>query len=281
MGLKNVFLIIAVLCVQFVNAQNPIVQTYFTADPAPMVYNNRVYVYTTHDGDETIDNFFTMYNWRCYSSEDMVNWTDHGVVASLENYKWSERKNGAWAPQCIEYKGKFYLYTPIHGDGISVLVADSPTGPFYDPLDKRLIDSDNIWNDIDPTVFIDDDEQTGPLVVRKGKSDKVVYFSGDENKTENSNLEFYSLAAGKSDRNMEPFIIDFKVDAEESHELSSHEGEEFLYVLEGTIEVIYGQNNYVLETGDSIYYDSIVSHHVHSSNDETAKILAVIYTPVD
>ncbi len=159
MGLKNVFLIIAVLCVQFVNAQNPIVQTYFTADPAPMVYNNRVYVYTTHDGDETIDNFFTMYNWRCYSSEDMVNWTDHGVVASLENYKWSERKNGAWAPQCIEYKGKFYLYTPIHGDGISVLVADSPTGPFYDPLDKRLIDSDNIWNDIDPTVFIDDDEQ--------------------------------------------------------------------------------------------------------------------------
>ena len=102
-------------------------------------------------------------------------------------------------------------------------------------------------------TFIDDDEQTGPLVVRKGKSD----------------------------RNMEPFIIDFKVDAEESHELSSHEGEEFLYVLEGTIEVIYGQNNYVLETGDSIYYDSIVSHHVHSSNDETAKILAVIYTPVD
>ena len=119
-------------------------------------------------------------------------------------------------------------------------------------------------------TFIDDDE-----------SDKVVYFSGDENKTENSNLEFYSLAAGKSDRNMEPFIIDFKVDAEESHELSSHEGEEFLYVLEGTIEVIYGQNNYVLETGDSIYYDWIVSHHVHSSNDETAKILAVIYTPVD
>ena len=71
-------------------------------------------------------------------------------------------------------------------------------------------------------TFIDDDEQTGPLVVRKGKSDKVVYFSGDENKTDDSNLEFYSLAAGKSDRNMEPFIIDFKVDAEESHELSSH-----------------------------------------------------------
>lgn len=130
-------------------------------------------------------------------------------------------------------------------------------------------------------TFIDDDEQTGPLVVRKGKSDKVVYFSGDENKTDDSNLEFYSLAAGKSDRNMEPFIIDLKADAEKNHELSSHEGEEFIYVLEGSIEVIYGKNKYVLETGDSIYYDSIISHHLHSYNNETAKILAVIYTPYD
>lgn len=130
-------------------------------------------------------------------------------------------------------------------------------------------------------TFIDDDEQTGPLVVRKGKSDKVVYFSGDENKTDDDNLQFYSLAAGKSDRNMEPFIIDFKVDKEDNHELSSHEGEEFIYILEGAIEVIYGQNTYLLENGDSIYYDSIVPHHVHSSNDKEAKILAVIYTPAD
>ena len=80
---------------------------------------------------------------------------------------------------------------------------------------------------------------------------------------------------------MEPFIIDFKVDKEDNHELSSHEGEEFIYILEGAIEVIYGQNTYLLETGDSIYYDSIVPHHVHSSNDKEAKILAVIYTPAD
>lgn len=128
-------------------------------------------------------------------------------------------------------------------------------------------------------TFIDDDVQTGPLVVKKGKSDKVVYFSGDENKTDSSHLDFYSLAAGKTDRNMEPFIIDIEADPEHEHELSSHEGEEFIYVLEGAIEIVYGQDKYTLETGDSIYYDSIVKHHLHGYNNEPAKILAVIYTP--
>lgn len=140
-------------------AQNPIIQTYFTADPAPMVYNGTVYLYTTHDEDETVANFFTMYDWRCYSTTDMVNWRDHGAVASLNDFAWSDKTNGAWAPQCIERNGKFYLYCPIHGDGVAVLVADSPTGPFHDPLGKRLIESENIWHDIDPTVFIDDDGQ--------------------------------------------------------------------------------------------------------------------------
>ncbi|HEX2936190.1 MAG TPA: glycoside hydrolase family 43 protein [Bacteroidales bacterium] len=141
------------------NAQNPIIQTYFTADPAPMVYNGTVYLYTSHDEDTTVKNFFTMRDWRCYSSTDMVNWTDHGAVASLKNFKWLNKTNGAWAPQCVERNGKFYLYVPIHGEGISVLVADAPTGPFTDPLGKRLVESDHLWQDIDPTVFIDNDGQ--------------------------------------------------------------------------------------------------------------------------
>ena len=141
------------------NAQNPIVQTYFTADPAPMVYDGTVYLYTSHDEDSTVNNFFTMYDWRCYSSKDMVNWTDHGAVASLKNFAWCTKTNGAWAPQCVARNGKFYLYVPIHGEGISVLVSDSPTGPFTDPVGKRLVESDHIWQDIDPTVFVDDDGQ--------------------------------------------------------------------------------------------------------------------------
>ncbi len=150
---------LAVFAVLAINAQNPIIQTYFTADPAPMVYDGTVYVYTSHDEDSTVNNFFTMYDWRCYSSTDMVNWTDHGAVASLKDFKWNEKTNGAWAPQCIERNGKFYLYVPIHGEGVSVLVSDSPTGPFTDPIGKRLVDSDHIWQDIDPTVAIDDNGQ--------------------------------------------------------------------------------------------------------------------------
>jgi len=152
-------LLIVVAFAGSLSAQNPIVQTYFTADPAPMVYDGTVYLYTSHDEDSTVNNFFTMYDWRCYSSKDMVNWTDHGAVASLKNFTWMNKDNGAWAPQCIERNGKFYLYVPIHGEGIAVLVSDSPTGPFTDPVGKRLVESDHIWQDIDPTVFVDDDGQ--------------------------------------------------------------------------------------------------------------------------
>lgn len=140
-------------------AQNPIIQTKYTADPAPMVFGDTVFLYTSHDEDSTVNNFFTMLNWNCYSSTDMVNWTDRGSVASLKSFSAFNKTNGAWAPQCIERDGKFYLYVPIHGEGISVLVSDAPTGPFLDILGKRLVDSDHIWQDIDPTVFIDTDGQ--------------------------------------------------------------------------------------------------------------------------
>ena len=62
-------------------ADNPVVQTCFTADPAPMVYSNKVYLYTSHDEDDARG--FHMLDWKCYSTTDMVNWTDHGSIASL------------------------------------------------------------------------------------------------------------------------------------------------------------------------------------------------------
>lgn len=138
-------------------AQNPIVQTSYTADPAPLVYNNKVYLYTSHDEDGST--WFTMNDWRLYTTEDMVNWTDHGAVLSYKAFDWAKRN--AWAPQCIEREGKFYMYVPItdrdNRNGIGVAVADSPYGPFIDPLGKPLISKSNA--DIDPTVFIDDDGQ--------------------------------------------------------------------------------------------------------------------------
>lgn len=133
------------------------VQTKYTADPAPMVYQGKVYIYTTHDEDSA--NNFEMHDWLLYTSDDMVNWTDHGVVASLKNFSWRSRDNGAWANQVVERNGKFYMYCPLHGHGIGVLVSDSPYGPFKDPIGKPLVWQRENWDDIDPTVFIDDDGQ--------------------------------------------------------------------------------------------------------------------------
>jgi transcriptional regulator with XRE-family HTH domain/quercetin dioxygenase-like cupin family protein len=95
--------------------------------------------------------------------------------------------------------------------------------------------------------------------------------------SEHQGLIFWSLAADKGGRHMEPFIVDVKSDAEQAN--SSHEGEEFIHVLMGSIAVDYGKDNFVLNEGDSIYYDSIVPHRVLSAGGKNARILAVIYTP--
>ena len=139
-------------------AQNPIIQTKYTADPAPYVHGDTVYLYTTHDEDDAQG--FHMLDWLCYTSTDMVNWTDHGAVASVKDFsKWYNTPNGAWAEQVIERNGKWYMYCPLHGHGIGVLVSDGPFGPFNDPLGHALVWQREHWDDIDPTVWIDDDGQ--------------------------------------------------------------------------------------------------------------------------
>lgn len=139
-------------------ADNPIVQTSYTADPAPMVYDGTLYLYTSHDEDVTVNGFFTMNDWRLYSTVDMVNWTDLGSPASYKTFSWGT--GDAWAPQGVPRNGKFYLYVPINnstGAKIGVAVADDPAGPFTDPLGKALASTGT--GDIDPTVYIDDDGQ--------------------------------------------------------------------------------------------------------------------------
>jgi hypothetical protein len=100
-----------------------------------------------------------MYDWLLWSTTDMVNWTEHGAVASLKDFSWRSRDNGAWAIQTVERNGKYYLYAPLHGHGIGVLMSDSPYGPYSDPLGEPLVWQREHWNDIDPTVFTDDDGQ--------------------------------------------------------------------------------------------------------------------------
>jgi len=93
-----------------VYADNPVIQTQYTADPAPMVYNDTVFLYTSHDEDNAFG--FEMVNWMLYTTTDMVNWTDRGIIAGVKEpyrtFTWADG-HSAWAPQCIARNGKFYL----------------------------------------------------------------------------------------------------------------------------------------------------------------------------
>ena len=145
----------------------PLFQTKYTADPSPLVVGDTLFLYTSHDAspedipdeNERSSAGFFMYDWLLWSTTDMANWTEHGAVASLKDFKWRSRENGAWAIQTVEHGGKYYLYAPLHGHGIGVLVADSPYGPFRDPLGEPLVWQREHWEDIDPSVFTDEDGQ--------------------------------------------------------------------------------------------------------------------------
>ena len=129
-------------------------------------------------------------------------------------------------------------------------------------------------------TFLDDQQELGPVVSRKKSMDekKGIRFSNNA-KTEHRNMFYYALSQDKSGRHMEPFLIDIQPVDTADFVPSMHEGEEFIFVLEGCIEINYGKDTYVLEEGDSIYYDSIVAHHVHAADGQPARILGVIYTP--
>ncbi|MBR2359205.1 MAG: helix-turn-helix transcriptional regulator [Bacteroidaceae bacterium] len=129
-------------------------------------------------------------------------------------------------------------------------------------------------------TFLDDQDEMGAVVCRKQETaDATISFSNNAVDAR-THMHYHSLSKSKADRHMEPFIIDIEAVGDAGYELSSHEGEEFVYVMEGAIEVCHGKKKYVIEAGDTIYYDSIVPHHLHGYQGQAAKILAVVYTPI-
>ena len=165
--LLSVFLFILV---SIIKAGNPIITHIFTADPAPIVFNDTLFLYTGHDTARVSDTNYKMPDWHVFSTTDMVNWKDHGVCLSPQTFSWAT--GDAYAAQCVERNGKFYWFvSTFHkidehskgGAAIGVAVSDRPTGPFRDAIGKALIvnemttDMKYGWDDIDPTVFIDDD----------------------------------------------------------------------------------------------------------------------------
>lgn len=147
---------------------NPVIRDKYTADPAALVYRDTVFLYAGHDEAPLDFHFYKMNEWLVYSSTNMVDWQEHPVPLRVSDFAWA--KADAWAAQVAERDGKFYFYVTVEhatvpGKAIGVAVADHPTGPFRDALGKALVTNDMTkatdisWDDIDPTVYTDDDGQ--------------------------------------------------------------------------------------------------------------------------
>ncbi len=157
--MKYLFITITILLtISTVYPQNPIITHMYTADPSAHVFDGKMYLYPSHDRDSA--RTFDMNDWHVFSSEDLVNWTDHGVALALKDIIWAKKE--AWAPDCAFHNGKYYFYYPTDQDYIGVAVGDKPEGPFTDPLGKPLITRQTTGvkatrDLIDPCIFIDDD----------------------------------------------------------------------------------------------------------------------------
>jgi len=153
----------------------------------------------------------------------------------------------------------------------------------------RAIEEEDMYPSLQPLVklaralgvrlgtFLDDNVSSDPLVVRLGERREELTMHPDGKEP---GVKFHSLGKGKTDRHMEPFFIELLPESAKDKSLSSHEGEEFIICQSGTVRVTYGQEETVLEPGDSIYFNSIVPHNVGCGGEEKAEIYAVLYFPI-
>ena len=158
-----------------------------------------------------------------------------------------------------------------------------------EPEFLKTLEEDEVYPSLQPLVkiaralnlrlgtFLDDDFSIDPLVVKQDQ--RQPQFTTHRGKDKKSEVTFYSLGRGKSDRHMEPFFVELLPESGGNKPLSSHEGEEFIVVISGQVELIYGKKTYVLSPGDSVYYNSVVDHHLGCKGDDKAEIYAVLYFP--
>ncbi|MCR5271315.1 MAG: XRE family transcriptional regulator [Prevotella sp.] len=129
-------------------------------------------------------------------------------------------------------------------------------------------------------TFMDDNDAIGPVVCRSKDREQQTSISFSNGTTDaRKHMEYHPLAKQKAGRHMEPFIVDIQPSEEKEFISSAHEGEEFIFVMQGEVEIDYGKEKYTLKEGDSIYYDSIVKHHIHGADGKAAKIMAIVYIP--
>ena len=181
----------------FVANGNPIITHKYTADPAPLVVGDTLWLYTGHDfaGKQ---NGYKMKEWCLFSTTDMIHWTEHPTPLKLSEFAW-DKSGAAYASHVIERNGKYYFYASTNGSGIGVAVADNPRGPYKDALGKPLITNNDCpgathwWVSIDPAVFIDDDGQAwifwGNKICYCAKlKDNMIEIDGDVRKVDIRNV---------------------------------------------------------------------------------------------
>ncbi len=191
--------------IEFENKGNPLIRHIFTADPSARVFGDKLYLYTSHDRDDSdLDAHFDMTDWHVFSTNDLSSWTDHGAFFSLDDVSWATKQ--AWAPDAVTRNGKYYFYYPVEQAKIGVAVSDSPISGFTDPLGKPLID--NTGNEkligrepIDPAILIDDDGQAymyfGCRDARVVKlKDNMIELDGDIFQVPINGIEQYNEKSG-------------------------------------------------------------------------------------
>jgi hypothetical protein len=156
--MKRIIIIAAVLCLGIsLQAQNPIIKGQYTADPTARVFDGKVYLFPSHDIISPVEperRWFCMEDYHVFSSEDLVHWTDHGVILDQKNVPWGNPEGySMWAPDCVEKDGKYYFYFPNaskegRGFAVGVAIADRPEGP-YIPQPEPI----KGINGIDPCVL--------------------------------------------------------------------------------------------------------------------------------
>jgi len=170
MNYSGIIIGLAMLISAGIHAQNPVIRDQFTADPSARVFNGKVYVFPSHDIPTPPEkpgrkDWFCMEDYHVFSSENLIDWTDHGVIVTQAQVPWVDSTSySMWAPDCVERNGKYYFYFPSNtkvldekgrrGFSIGVAIADRPEGPY-------IPEKENIKGvrGIDPNVFIDRDGQ--------------------------------------------------------------------------------------------------------------------------
>ena len=239
----------------------------YTADPAVMVTDDTVYLYSTHDEQHAEGKDYRMYDYRLWTSKDMISWQNNGAVFKAADFSWArtdEKTGNAYAHHVIEHKDKsgkdrYYFYAAVEGGqtggqfgfSIGVAVADNPQGPFTDPRGMPMIlledtaqYKDHSWRNIDPAVFIDDD---GRAYLYWGNKQlwwvelepDLVHLKG-----ENYTLDTAGKMQNRSTAQVEIHTVDTLPNFEEAPYVSKHNGIYYLLYAAGFPESIaYATSN--------------------------------------